>query len=49
MFGSDWPVCTLSSTYKRWVDTLMLLTEDAGESNQRKLFQENAERVYRLG
>ena len=48
MFGSDWPVCTLSSTYKRWVDTLILLTADAGESNQRKLFQENAERVYRL-
>jgi predicted TIM-barrel fold metal-dependent hydrolase len=49
MFGSDWPVCTLSSTYTRWVETLIYLTQDAGESNQRKLFQENAERVYRLG
>ena len=48
IFGSDWPVCTLSSTYKRWADTLMYLTKDAGEGNQRKLFQENAERVYRL-
>jgi predicted TIM-barrel fold metal-dependent hydrolase len=48
MFGSDWPVCTLSSTYKRWVETLIYLTQGAGEGNQRKLFQENAERVYRL-
>jgi len=48
MFGSDWPVCTLAASYRQWVDALMLLTEGAGESNQRKLFHENAERVYRL-
>jgi predicted TIM-barrel fold metal-dependent hydrolase len=48
MFGSDWPVCTLAATFKQWVDALILLTKDAGEINQRKLFQKNAERVYRL-
>jgi predicted TIM-barrel fold metal-dependent hydrolase len=48
MFGSDWPVCTLSATFPQWVEALSLLTRDAGENNRRKLFQENAERIYRL-
>ena len=48
MFGSDWPVCTLAATFKQWVLGLMFLTKDTGEENQRKLFYENAERVYRL-
>ncbi len=48
MFGSDWPVCTLAASYRQWVEALMLLTKDDGEGNQRKLFQLNAERVYRL-
>ncbi len=48
MFGSDWPVCTLAASFKQWVDALMFLTKDAGEANQRKLFWENAERVYRI-
>ena len=48
MFGSDWPVCTLASTYARWVETLAALTGGAGEANQKKLFHDNAVRVYRL-
>jgi predicted TIM-barrel fold metal-dependent hydrolase len=48
MFGSDWPVCTISSTYARWVETLAALTSGAGEANQKKLFHDNAVRVYRL-
>ena len=48
MFGSDWPVCTLSATYKQWVEALLGLTKDAGEENRQKLFCENALRVYRL-
>jgi len=48
MFGSDWPVCTLVASFKEWLDAAMLLTQDAGEDNRRKLFSENAERVYRL-
>jgi predicted TIM-barrel fold metal-dependent hydrolase len=49
MFGSDWPVCTLSATYKQWVEALCSITENAGEANQRKLFHDNAVQVYRLG
>ncbi len=48
MFGSDWPVCTLAASFKEWAETLMSLTRDAGEENQRKLFYSNAERVYSL-
>jgi predicted TIM-barrel fold metal-dependent hydrolase len=48
MFGSDWPVCVLASSFKQWVEALSFLTRDAGAENQRKLFYENAVRVYRL-
>jgi predicted TIM-barrel fold metal-dependent hydrolase len=48
MFGSDWPVCTLAASFKQWVEALLFLTKDASAENQRKLFCENAERVYRL-
>jgi predicted TIM-barrel fold metal-dependent hydrolase len=49
VFGSDWPVCMLAAPLKKWVETLALLTRDAGEEKQRKLFYGNAARVYRLG
>jgi predicted TIM-barrel fold metal-dependent hydrolase len=48
MFGSDWPVCTLAAPLRKWVETLKLLTNEAGEENQQKLFYKNAARVYRL-
>jgi predicted TIM-barrel fold metal-dependent hydrolase len=48
MFGSDWPVCNLTASYERWVATLLSLTQAAGEVNQRKLFHDNALRIYRL-
>jgi len=48
LFGSDWPVCTLSASYRQWVDALLAITRGAGEANQRKLFYDNAVRVYRL-
>jgi predicted TIM-barrel fold metal-dependent hydrolase len=48
LFGSDWPVCTLSASYRQWVEALHALTHEAGETNQKKLFYDNAVRVYRL-
>ncbi|HKT11040.1 MAG TPA: amidohydrolase [Terriglobia bacterium] len=48
MFGSDWPVCTLAASLRKWVETLAALTRGAGEEKRRKLFYENAARVYRL-
>ncbi len=48
LFGSDWPVCTLSASLARWVETLCAITDAYGDENQRKLFYDNAVRVYRL-
>ena len=48
LFGSDWPVCTLSASYERWVKALRAIVQEAGEVNQKKLFYDNALRIYRL-
>jgi len=48
MFGSDWPVCNLTASYQKWVAALVSLTHTAGDANQRKLFHDNAIRIYRL-
>lgn len=48
VWGSDWPVCTLTSTLQRWVDAALTLTEAAPEADREKLFRRNAERIYRV-
>jgi len=48
MFGSDWPVCTLSASYRQWVAALCSIVQAEGKANQDKLFYENAVRVYHL-
>jgi predicted TIM-barrel fold metal-dependent hydrolase len=47
LFGGDWPVCTLTSSLKRWVDIARELVKDEPVERQEKLFYRNAERVYR--
>jgi L-fuconolactonase len=48
MFGGDWPVCTLTATYKQWVEALFFLVADRPEAERRKLFHDNAVRFYGL-
>jgi L-fuconolactonase len=48
LFGGDWPVVTLASTYRRWVETLDELTRALSPTAKRKLWADNARRVYRL-
>jgi len=48
LFGSDWPVVTQAATYRRWVETLDDLTRDLSPAAKRKLWADNARRVYRL-
>ena len=48
LFGSDWPVVTLASDYRRWYESLETITRDLSETAKRKLWSENAKRVYRL-
>jgi predicted TIM-barrel fold metal-dependent hydrolase len=48
MFGGDWPVCTLAATYSQWVEALRAIVRNRKEEEQRKLFHDNAVRVYQL-
>jgi L-fuconolactonase len=48
LFGGDWPVVTLASTYQRWVETLDALTVHLSAGERRQLWGENARRWYRL-
>jgi predicted TIM-barrel fold metal-dependent hydrolase len=48
MFGSDWPVCTLAASLRQWVEALQQILAGAGVEQRRKLFHDNAVRVYRL-
>ena len=48
MFGSDWPVCLKASTIAKWVTALKQIVADHKAEEQRKLFHDNAVKVYRL-
>ncbi len=48
LFGSDWPVLTLATSYERWVETVRTFLSSANTIEQTKLFQTNAERIYRV-
>jgi L-fuconolactonase len=48
LFGSDWPVVLLASSYRRWYETLESLTARLPLSAKRKLWAENAQRFYRM-
>src|SRR5262245_1418674 len=46
MFAGDWPVCTLRATLRQWVEALKTVVKDRKAEEQRKLFHDNAVRVY---
>jgi L-fuconolactonase len=48
LFGSDWPVVKLASTYARWVDTADKLLADLDPVARGAVFSDNARRIYRL-
>jgi L-fuconolactonase len=48
LFGGDWPVATLATSYVRWLETVQNYFSFAAETDQIKLFQTNAERIYRV-
>jgi len=48
LFGGDWPVCTLRATFRQWVEALKDIVKDRSETEQRKLFHDNAVRFYQL-
>jgi L-fuconolactonase len=48
VFAGDWPVCTLATDYRRWVETVSELTSSLSAEDSAKLFRLNAERIYRI-
>ncbi|MEV4516830.1 amidohydrolase family protein [Dactylosporangium sp. NPDC049525] len=48
MFGSDWPVCLLATSYERWIEVLAALLHPLSEEDQAMIWGETARRVYKL-
>lgn len=48
LFGSDWPVCLVASTYDRWVRAVRTLTAGLTASERTEIMGGTARRAYRL-
>jgi L-fuconolactonase len=48
MFGSDWPVCLVASSYDRWLQTIERYFAFFSESEKQKIFGLNASDFYHL-
>ena len=46
VWGSDWPVCTVTSDLRTWVQVTNQIISAASERDQRKLLHDNAKRIY---
>jgi predicted TIM-barrel fold metal-dependent hydrolase len=49
VWGSDWPVCTLTAQLGKWVEATRELIAGASADEQARLLDKNARRVFRLG
>lgn len=48
LWGSDWPVCLLASSYEGWASTAESLTAGLSDDERTAIFGGNARRVYGL-
>ena len=48
MFGSDWPVATLTTAYPRWLDLVTDVVAGCSDSEIEAVFAGTAERIYEL-
>jgi L-fuconolactonase len=48
MAGSDWPVCTVATTYSGWFETLRTVLSDLTPSEKEQVFGRTAIKVYGL-
>jgi L-fuconolactonase len=48
MFGSDWPVCLVASSYRRWYEVVSHFAVSLSADEQANFFGTTAARVYRL-
>jgi L-fuconolactonase len=47
-FGGDWPVVTQAASYRRWAETLEVVTAHLSPEARHKLWVDNGSRFYRL-
>ena len=48
LFGSDWPVCLVATSYKNWMELVQKSISELSKTEQAKIMGGNAERVYGL-
>ena len=48
VWGSDWPVCTLASSYDRWCQSTETLLAGLSEADQSAIWGKNALALYGL-
>jgi L-fuconolactonase len=48
LFGSDWPVALLASSYQRWIDIVTEWLAPLSEDEQQAIWGSNSSRVYSL-
>jgi L-fuconolactonase len=48
LFGSDWPVVKLASTYTRWLESARALLDRLAPADRDAIFFDNARRTYRI-
>ena len=46
MFGSDWPVATLATTYRQWIELVVDVTADLTRAERSAIFDDTARRIY---
>lgn len=49
MFGSDWPVCLVATTYVDWLNLVKKTMLGCSLMEREQIFYENAIKIYRLG
>ena len=48
LFGSDWPVCLVATSYRDWIDLVKKNISKFSETDQAKILGDNAIRIYNL-
>lgn len=48
LFGSDWPVCLLASTYRKWVESVRRFVAELTPTERAQILGGTARRAYRL-
>jgi L-fuconolactonase len=48
MFGSDWPVCLVATTYSRWVDTVGRAISGLSDTEKARIWSGTAREAYKL-